>query len=881
MSKKRRREISEEIEAHLEMATRERVERGELPDQAREAARREFGNVDLVQRNMREVWASTAAEQLWQDARFGARILWHSPGLSAAAVLLVALVVGGNTTIYSIVHNLLTAPAPGVEARNLVSVGMQIPNQFLTEPYTSYPNFEDYAARGRSVQRIAGVSDERFTVVADQGSYAIFGGLVTTAYFETLGVRMSSGRALREEDATLAPDGLTAVISHRFWRERFRADAAIVGRRITINGTTATIVGVAAPRFLGATLTPGEDIWVPITAYYDALGSRAGLLDRARWTVMMIAQLPPGTSLPQARAEFETLGSQLEAAYPVENKSRRPVISSYSATAMLPTAQIFPRFLALFSIITAITLLVVSANVANLMLARAVVRQRETAVRQSLGASRARIVRMLLAEGAAVSIVAWMAAVILAWWTSKAVVRLVEPSRASLLPDFELDWTIAAYAFALTMAATLVFSTAPAVRSWRQQLLPWLKAGEQGASPERSRLSRALVVLQLAFSVVLLTSAGLAHRSVAMLDSDVGFDKEQLVLVTVRARRTGTAVNVARTAAERDASFAALERVRERLGNVPNVTTVSYSRRVPGAYFLATVPALKAGQAEPVQVMLRPVGPDYLQVLTVSPRAGRSITTADRRGGHRVAVINEHLAATLWPGQSALGQTLTVGTNRETVEIVGVSPNVLFDGPVRDARPHYVLVAEQQVSGNTPTDPRFYIRYRGALEGVTPAIAKAIAEVDAEMPIVSIETMNSRLKEVLSLERTVSRMLVAFAVVSLLVAILGQYAMAAFNMQRRTREFGVRLALGASTNQVQRAVIYEALRTTGAGLLLGLMLSLAAGIVGRQVLFGVTPTDPPTYIGVVVVLAVASVIASYLPAWRAGRVNVMQALRQE
>jgi putative ABC transport system permease protein len=879
---RRRREIREEIETHLEMATRDRIERGESPDQARAAALREFGNVDLVQRNTREVWSWTKLEQLVQDARFGARILWHSPGLSASAVLLVALVVGGNTTIYSVVHHLLTAPAPGVEREGLVAVGIQSPGEFLVEPYMSYANYLDYGARARSVQRTAGVSNERLTVRTDEGSYAVYGGLVTDGYFDTLGVRITLGRALREDDDRLVAGGLPAVISDRLWRDRFHRDATIIGRRITLNGNAAIVVGVAAPRFLGAHLTPGEDIWAPIVPYYDAIGSRAVLHDRAQWVVQLITQLAPGASLAQARAEFATLSAQLEAAYPVENKNRRATVTAYSSTAFLPMHQIFPRFLALFSIITAITLLVVSANVANLMLARAVARQRETAVRQSLGASRARIVRMLLAEGVAVSFVAWIAAFVMAWWTSKALVRIVEPTRQQLLPDFTFDWVVAAYAFALAMVATLAFSTAPALRTWRQQLLPWLKAGEQGASPERSRLSRALVVLQLAFSVLLLTSAALAHRSIALLDSgDLGFDKEQLVLVTVRARRTGAAIDAERSPAEREASFATLERVRERLTAVPNVTAVSYSRRWPGAYALGTVPAWRTGQPEPVQVMLRPVGPDYLQVLAVSPLVGREISAADRRGSHRIAVVNDNLATTLWPEQSALGQMLAVGRNRDAVEVVGVAPNALFDGPVRNPRPLYVLVAEQQVNGDTTIDPRFYIRYRGALESVTPSISKAIAEVDTDLPIVSIATMNSRLDEVLTIERTVSRMLVFFAVVSLLVAILGQYAMTAFNMRRRTREFGVRLALGASTRQVQRAVIYETLQTTAVGLVLGFVLSLVAGVAGRRVLFGVTPTDPPTYISVVVVLAIASVIASYLPAWRAGRVNVIEALRQE
>jgi predicted permease len=879
--RRRRSDIGDEIETHLQMAIRDRIERGESPDEARVAALREFGNVDLVQRNTREVWAWTRVEQLLQDLRFGARILWQSPALSAAAILLVALVVGGNTTIYSIVHNMLTAPAPGVEGKNLVTIGMATPDAMLVQPFMSFPNYQDYAARAHSVRRTMAVSTERFTVSTDDGSYAVFGGLVTAQYFEVLGVTMTLGRPLRDEDMDLGT-GLMAVISHRLWRDRFQSDQSIIGTRISLNGNQVTIVGVGPPRFLGALLTPGEDIWAPITPYYDLIGSRAVLFDRARETVMLFGQLAPGASLSQARAEFATLSSQLAAAYPVENKTTRATVEAYSSTAMLPVGQMGPRVLALFSIITIVTLLVVSANVANLMLARAVARQRETAVRQSLGASRARIVRMLMAEGFAVSLIAWIAAFTFAFWMSKLLVRVLEPARYGLLPDFKLDWVIIAYAFALAMAATLAFSTAPAIRTWRQQPLPWLKAGEQGSSPERSQLSRALVVLQLAFSVLLLTSAGLAQRTIGMLDAgDVGFDNEQLVLITVRARRTGTIVDARRTTAEREASFASLERVREQLAAVPNVTAVSYSRRIPGAYWLNTEPVWQAGRTEPVQSMVRPVGPDYLSALALTTISGRGITTADRRGGPRVAVVNQHLATTLWPAQSPIGQTLAIGRDRDVVEVVGVAPNALFDGPVRDPRPHYVLVAEQQVNGDTITDPKFYVRYRGALEAVTPAITKAVAAVDRDMPIVLMATMNSRLDEVLALERTVSRMLVFFAFLSLVVAILGQYAMTAFNMRRRVRDVGVRLALGASAAQVQRAVFVETLRTTALGLLLGFGLSLVAGLAARRMLFGVTPTDPPTYVGVVAVLASASLLASYLPAWRAGRVNVVEALRQE
>jgi predicted permease len=546
-----------------------------------------------------------------------------------------------------------------------------------------------------------------------------------------------------------------------------------------------------------------------------------------------------------------------------------------------------PIFLALFSVITMLTLLVVSANVANLMLARAVVRQRETAVRQSLGASRARIVRMLIAEGVTVSAAAWLAACAFAWAVSRLLVSTLPPSRQGLLPDVTPDWQVAAYAMALAMAATIAFTVAPAIRTWRQPVLPWLKAGEQAVASGRSRVSTALVVLQLAFSVLLLTSAGLAYRSLGMIDSgEVGFNADQLLLMTVRTGRSGNLPpDAAVNAAEREAALVALDRIRDRLREVRDVEAVSYGRRAPGPYLPVTVPVWRAGQTprieESTPALRRQVGPDYLRVLGLQPIAGRAIAEADGRGTTRVAVINQHLAASLFGAQSPLGQTLFLGSNREAVEVIGVAPNVFYDGPSHDPKPHFVFVAEQQVAGVPTMEPTFFVRYRGGLDAVAPPLARALAEVNPEAPIVTMNTMASRLETVTEMERLIAALLVFFAAGSLIVAALGQYAIAAFNMRRRTRDFGVRMALGASSDRIQREVVVESLTTTTIGLALGFALSVGAGLAARSVLLGVTPTDPPTYAGVTGILAVASILASYLPAWRAGRVNVVEALRQE
>ena len=817
-------------------------------------------------------------DQWLLDARFGTRILTHAPGVSAAAILLIALVIGGNATVYSMVNSILVSPASGVTRDDLVVVRHVDPSVRLTDPFVSFPNFQDYEKHSTTVAGLIGWTTQRLTLGTPGGNFAIFGGLVTGNYFETLGADVVRGRSLAASDDD-AQDGVAVVISHRLWQERFNLSEDVLGLPININRAPATIVGVAAPGFAGAALTPGEDAWLPIRAYHRATNDEASLANRAQPSVVIAGRLDPSASLTAARSEFATLSAQLQSTYPdaftthssrgvVPLRNARAVVSPYSATALLPIADMAPVFLAVFSAVTLLTLIVVCANVANLLLGRAVERQRDTAVRLSLGASRARIVRMLLAEGATLAIVAWVASYVIASWTSPVLLRILEP-RPGLLANARPDWTLAAYGLAMALVATLVFSLAPAVRSWRVPVSPLLKAGELGIAAGRSRWATALVVVQFAFSVLLVTGAGLAYRSMNTLSSvDLGFNPNQLLLITVRLGDAGGADGVA-----------VLERVRERLATIAGVEAVSYARRIPGATLLTATPIRRDAQ-HAATAFVRHVGPDYLRPLGVAVVAGRGIAANDRRGVTRAAMINQRLAADLFAGESPLGRQLTIG-EREQVEVIGVVADALFDGPNRDPHPRYLFVAEQQMPGAPPTDPSFIIRHRGSLEAVTPIITRAIGEVDAGLPIVAISTMTARLALVFELETLIVRLLVSFALISLVIAAFGHYAVSMFNTRRRTREFGVRMALGASAGRIQAAVLRESLAHAVAGVVIGLAMSMAIAIGLRAFLFGVTPVDPITYVAVVALLAVTSIVASYLPARRASRVNVVDALRQE
>jgi predicted permease len=862
-------EIDEELRTHLNMAIEARIARGATPEDARRAALLEFGNLRTTYEDVRSVWTWTAVEQLLADIRSGFQILTRSPGVSLSAIALIALVIGGNTTIFSIVHSLLTKPAPAITAPNLVSLGWAVDRQPV-HPVESYANYIDVASQARTLRPLLGFQFERFTLTHRNGSYAIQGAAVSPNYFDTLGIGLVRGRAFTDEEGRSS--GLTAIISYRIWTEHFQQRDDVIGQTIVLNSRPATIVAVAPPRFQGVWLNERSDAWVPIVAYARARGAGPGLEDRSWGAIAMLGRLAPGASMSDARSELATIAARLEAAYPESNRTKTIVPYPYSVTAAGDSilAQRGLEFLAIFQIVTALTLLIVCANVANLMLARAIVRRREMAVRQSFGASRLRVVRLVLAEGIAISAGAWAVACLFAWGLGKVVAALLPPAQgAPMVLDFTPDWKVTAYAMVLAALGTIAFTIGPAVRTWRQDLLPFLKAGEQGVVQGRSRLANALVVLQLAFAVLLLASAGLAYRSLSLVNAlDLGFNPTGVLLVTVNTDGVPEA-----------ARATLIDRMRDRLATVSGVTGVT-DARVPPKEFWSTEPVRIADSQQPLTAERNTIGPDYLHVLGLTPTVGREITTHDRTRSTTAAVINQNLAEALWPGEMVVGRTLLVGGERQPVDIVGVAPNAFFSGFRREQRPYFIFLA-RRATERGGGEATFYVRYNGLLDAVGPGVGRALAEIDSRAPIVYMRTMETQLAEITSIVRIMTAMLSLFAVASLLIAVLGQYAVLAFTMKRRTRDFGVRMALGASARQIVGAVIREGLRLTALGLVIGAALALVSGRAMRSLLFGVTPTDPRTYAGVVTVLACASLIACWIPGWRASRADPMEALRDE
>jgi predicted permease len=873
--RRREQDLDEELRYHVERQTELNIQRGMPPAEARRQALLQFGNVPLVKDDTRAVWTRVGFEQLLQDLRFGVRILTRSPGLSATAAILIALVIGINTTIFSMVNSVVRGPAAGVTAEDLVRVAFA---DRPGDPFVSFPDYLEYRKQAKTLRALTASTNRRVTLTTDRGSYAVFIAAVDANYFETVGVSVARGRAFDPAERTIGASGLTAIISDQAWKNYFDSEPQVVGRGIEINGVPATIIGVAPPLFRGMALTERSDVWLPLLAFWQGVmpdDARAAA-DAGTPSVDLIGRLAPGQRVAEAQAEFTTIEARLRLADP--SVERHPVsVVRYSGTAGGVAPAVMPAFLALFSIVTLLTVLIVSANVANLMLARSMAHQRDTAVRQSLGASRSRIVRLLLAEGLSISLLAVVAAFVMTMWAVGMIPRLLPPTPLSQSGvNMAPDWRVVSYAMLLAAIGTVTFTLAPALRVWTQDPLPWLKAGEQSVAPGRSRLSSALVVLQLAFSVVLLTGAGLAHRSAALMQVEVGFESRNLLLVRI---------STAGSARSREAHLTLIDQVRERFMATPGVHSVSHARnRAP-----ELVRALRASPAARASVYA--IGPDYLETLGLRLTAGRTLELDDRARPTAVALVNQNVAEALWPGQSAVGRTMLLGAERQNVEIVGVVANAFVAGfnPERpDPRPNDVFVSEQSVFGDAPrTDPgspgevTLYVRHDGNLETVAGAVGPTLRDLDRRISIVYMRTMDEQLEAATLSASMIARMLLIFSVVSLVIAAIGQYAVVAFNMRRRVREFGVRIALGASSGQVLGGVLREGLFLTAVGLVCGLALSVALAVAARSVLFNVTPTDPQTYAGVFAVLAVVSLVACCLPARGASRVDPVQALRQE
>ena len=890
--KQRELDLERELRDHLELEARELRESGLNPEDAHYAALRSFGNTTLAKEATRDMWGWTVWERILQDVRYAGRTLGHSPGFTAVAVASLALGIGANTAIFSLLNAVVLRPLPVPDPQQLVQCTYTYPSNGPNNwnSYFGYPELDRIRTRATTLTGVfGGVSMGRMNVLSRGVSGLAQGVAYTDNIFSVLQVSPQHGRLLSAgDDGAEAP---VAVLSDRFWRLRFAADAGVVGEKILINEIPFTVVGVAPAGFAGLSLGSTPDLWLPLHSM------ELFKPDRKRWTepftswLVIAGRLRPGVSRQQAEAELDVIHRQLmvEQIATYEGRNRESmqqfvreshlVLRSAESGTVSGLRENYSFPLKLLMWVAGMVVLIACANVANLLLARASNRRREIAVRLALGAGRRRVIRQLLTESLLLSSMGGAAALMVAWWGSALLIRTISTGDAPLPVDVRPDWWVFGFTAAVSVITGVLFGLAPALRSTRIDPGPALKEGARQSTGASRALDRGLVVAQVALSVVLITGAGLFTRTLQKLWSvDVGYNRDNVLMFSVDAKLGG--YNTSEKA--RGLYLAIVDRLRAMPG--ARSATVSVVRPLDDTYYLVDrvneVDGRQLPDREAVRVAWNAMGPGYFVTAGTPLVMGRDFDLQKDDAGSRVVIVNESLARKLFPGQNPLGHRLA------GAEIIGVVKDSLYGGAHEQPRP-VLYRSLLQLSGNL--DPSkwagvggvsFEVRYSGGA-GMVDAVRHEVARVDRNLPLFHMKTLREQTEDSLLRERLLAMLSTFFGALALLLACLGLYGLMAYAVTRRTSEIGIRMALGAGRYEVVRLVLREAVWLAVAGIAVGVPLALWTARYVKTLLFGITVTDPVTIVFAVGALAGVAALAGYLPARRASRVDPMVALRYE
>jgi predicted permease len=809
------------------------------------------------------------ADRLLQDVRYAVRALARTPLFAIVSILSIAVGVGSTTAIVTLASTLLLRPPPGIgNPERVVSVGRTQDGRGFDN--FSYANFADYRA-ATAFSGLAAVSLEPrpVSLTGPSGAEPVSAGYVSGNFFDVLRARPFLGRFFLPEDDRAPGATAVVVLSHAFWRSRFAADPAVVGRSVVLNGMPFTVVGIAAAHFQGPFVLT-NDLWVPMMSA-TLLGWNADMFtNRAAVWLIAIGRLAPDATIAAAQAELGAIAARLEREYPEVNRGKGVVVTP---TSFFPgeSRRIVVAFMAMLFAITTLVLVIASTNVAGMLLARAAGRRREIAVRLAIGASRWQLVRQLVTESVLLFAVAGSAGVVLARWMVSGLMSLIPRLPVQLGFDPAMDWRVFAFALAASLVAGLAAGLFPAVQSSRPELVPALKS-DAGATGRRQRLRSALLVSQIGFSMLLLIVAGLFGRALLHArELDAGFDARGVHTVALD-------FELPRYDERRAAAVAG--QLLEQSRALPQVSSVAFTANLPlsgGGMGLGGIevdgrpaPDERRGWDEDWNV----VTPAYFETLRIPIVRGRSFTDADRAGAAGVAILNETFARNLFPDQDPLGRTIK--NDDRTLTIVGVARDSKYRTLGEDRRNFiYVAFAQRYV-------PRMTLLVRGEPQAPLAApLRRVIAQIDVNLPIISQRTLEENAALALFPQRVALWVAGSLGVVALLLALLGIYGVTAFSVAQRTREIGVRMALGAQRGNVLGVVLRQGAVLAGAGVLLGAGAALGVTRLLTSLLYGVPATDVVAFGGAAVLLGAAALAASWIPARRAASLDPVVALRAD
>ena len=808
------------------------------------------------------------------DLRYSFRSLLKNPGLTLAAILSLGLGIGANTTIFTWVQAVLFRSIPAAADPGAIRIASMENREGASRSW-SYPNFRDFRDRV-TLMEVTAQDDQTFNVAVGDSAQRDWGGLVSGNYFQMLGVTPAAGRLFTPQDDVTPGAHPVAVISYAYWQQRFAGDPSAVGRQVTINNTPMTIVGVAPEGFIGAFGGIAASVWAPIMMQREMMGGDR-LNSRGNSWFQALVRLKPGVSQEQAQAEATSIMSQLEQEYRDANDGRRlRIVQMWDAP--FGAATVLKPLLTILFVLTALVLVIACANVANLLLAKAVSRRREVAVRLSLGASRGRLIRQLLTESMLLAVVAGIAGVAMAYWSMDVIMAFVPPVDMPFDLGLRMDVTTLVFAMIVAVITGLVFGLAPALQASGRETMHALKEEGRSGSGGRTtgRLRSALVVAQVAVCLILLVAATLFLRSfVAAQALAPGFDPANVVTASMDMFPSGYT-------GERLRDFR--RRTGEAMRALPGVTAVAFGSRLPLAMggnnsMGLEVDGYVAREDEEVVITYTTVGPSYFETMAIPIRQGREYTDNDTADSPFVLVINEAMAKRYWPQGNALGGRVRMG-NLGAAEIIGIVADTKFASINERPMPQMFLNMNRFQTSTV----RLFVRGSGNPTALVADVRNAIRAIDPALPVYDARTMNEHMQIAVFAQRMAANLLGAMGVLALLLASIGLYGVMAYAVSQRTQEMGIRLALGASPGSLLNMIVGQGMKLTTIGLVIGLALSLAAfGSIGavRTLLPGISPLDPITFIAVPIVLGLIALLASWIPGRRAGRVDPLVALRYE
>jgi putative ABC transport system permease protein len=873
-------DLDAELQSHLQMAIQDRIARGETPEQAEARARSEFGNESLVKDVTRQTWGWTWLADSLQDVHYGLRMLRKNPGFTVVAVLTLALAIGANTAVFTVLNTIFLHSLPVHEQSHLVAVKMVSTSKSKYSDGLlpiSFLNLKDLQDQNRVFSGLAGYSLPcSLTLWQGRSSQRVFAEIVTGNYFEVLGISPAVGSFFVPEEDRAPGANPAAVISYGLWQRRFGGTPGVIGREIRLSQATFTIVGVAPQGFLGVNAVFGPDVWLPSNMAEQVQGTamRGALSDRGKPLFTGLGRLRPGITSAKAESDLRTIAASQAKEYPGPNAGHSVALQAVSIAALGPygTGILFGS--ALLMTLVGLVLLIACSNVANLLMARAEARRHEIAVRISMGARRLRLIRQLLTESVLLGLASGICGLLLGYAGVNLLGSMRPAEYAQNLTSPKLDVSVFVFTLVLSLLTGLIFGIVPALESSRAPVLEVLKEASRGVTGSRRRIGFANVLLvgQVALSLAALIMAALFLRSVQRQSTmDPGFQTRNLAVFPVNPGQVGY---------DRARSENFYRRATADVSVMPGIESVSWASNFPlwGRVAADVVIEDRAQQSksDTVSSVGNTIDLNYFSVMGIGMVRGRDFTASDDDHSLPVVIVNETMARSYWPNQEVLGKRFRFASENFYRQIVGVVKNSTYLTLGEQPQPCIYLPLRQNFSDAMV----LYVRTRGDPAQILTPIERQIHEIDPQMPLDDVRTGSKIIGQAMWGTEMGVGMLTIFGLLGLLLASVGLYGIMSYSVNQRRHEIGIRMALGANRTRVLQTFVIQGMKLVGIGVLVGLALAVIAGRAVSSLLYGVSAADPISIALASTVLVLVAALACLIPARAATRVDPLTSLRE-